>query len=268
VVVSGGGSGNRQTDGRLSNAEHQLVQSQVGAQMAAEQRRRAEQLLAQRASELSDPQGTVEMVRGQIRLLNEEMANLESATTASSAKLDSLQQSLRDMGETHFADPAATEVQKELRRLDEETADLQNRTAEQRRKLHPDPQHVQFYVPHVREVNRSTLWVEVSGDRLWCVASADYQSVPLDNESTIFTRQQGAPGTSVSALARGQVTPPLLFLLTRPSDTVLEVALHPDGYEAFRVLRQWAWSKGYSVNWAPQDGDSIILTTRGKVSEQ
>jgi|GEM_PF-5141351 len=269
VVVSGGRSNSRQSDGRLSNAEHQLAQSQTSAQMAAEQRRRTEQLLAQQAKELSDPQGTVQLVKGQIRMLNEQRINLESATANSSAKRDSLQQAMRQVGEAKYADPAAIEVQNELRRLDEETADLGNRAVELQRKLQADPRHVQFYVPHLRESNRSvTRWVEVAGDRFWCIGSDDYLSLPIGDASTLFTRVQGKPGTSISALARGQIAPPPFLLLARPDDAVLEVALHPDGYEAFRLLRQWAWSKGYSVNWEPQDVDSIVLTHSQHIFEQ
>jgi len=69
-----------------------------------------------------------------------------------------------------------------------------------------------------------------------------------------------AAGLPVAWLTKRAIRPPAWLAAAEPADTVLEVALHADGYEAFRLLRQWAWDKGYVVNWVPHDGDSIILS--------
>ena len=53
---------------------------------------------------------------------------------------------------------------------------------------------------------------------------------------------------------------PLQITLATPDDTVLDVAVHDDAYTAFRQIREWAWKKGFAVNWHPQDNNPIVLT--------
>ena len=268
VVVSGGGSNNRQTAGRLSNAEHLVEQARTDVQMASQRRQRAEQVLAQRAQDLANPKGTADAVRAQIQMLEDEKSNLDAAIATSIAKAHLLDQELIDMGRLPAVDPSAVEIQNELRRLDEQTAGLLNQAADKQRQNRANVKQVHYYVPFVREVHRSTLWVEVSGDRLWCVTSGDYLSSPIDEDSIRFTRLAGAKGTSISALVGGKARVPIELASAQPDDTVLEVALHSDGYEAFRELREWAWAKGFAVNWVPQDQNPIILTHTSHVFEQ
>jgi type II secretory pathway pseudopilin PulG len=268
VVVSGGGSRSRQTAGRLANAEHQLQRAQEAAQRQAERRQVAELTLKEQSKDFADPKAAAAAVRADIGLLEDETAHLDAATLSEQNKTESLSRALQAMGQTPVIDPAASAIQDELRRLDEETADLRNRAADERRKAQANVRQVQFYVPHLREVNRRTVWVEISGDRIYCLFSDDYREVPLGEESTTFIRRAGATGTLVSDMVVGKADTPFLLLSASPDDTVLEVALHPDGYEAFRALRKWAWDKGFSVNWVPQDENTITLTHAGHALEQ
>jgi type II secretory pathway pseudopilin PulG len=268
VVASGGGSRSRQTAGRLANAEHLLQQAQEAAQRESNRRQLTEQILKEQSKDFADPKAAAAAVRAEIGLLDNETTHLDTAIGTAQAKVESLQDALHALGQSPVIDPTAFAIQDELRRLDEETADLRNRAADERRKAQANVRQVQFYVPHLREVQRRTLWVEVSADRMWCLKSDDYLTEPINDESTMFTRRAGARGTLVSEMVTGKTEVPLALSLATPDDTVLEVALHPGGYEAFRSLRQWAWNKGFSVNWAPQDENPIVLTHTTQVLEQ
>jgi len=268
VVVSGGGSTNRQTAGRLSNAEHQLQTARDAAQREFDRRQRAEQILRDRSRDFADPNAAAAVVRTQIRLLDDETEHLDAATVTAQSKVESLHQALQAMGQSPAVDPAASAIQDELRRLDEETAALRNRAADERRKAQADVRQVLFSVPHLREVQRNTLWVEVSGDRMWCLDTDDYIKLQISDDSAAYTRAAGAPGILVSAMVAGKANLPFPLSTAPPEITVLNVALHPDGFETFRALRQWAWNKGYSVNWAPQDDNPIVLTRATHAMEQ
>jgi hypothetical protein len=267
VVVSSGGQPNQQTNGRLANAEHQLQQSLDSAQRASDRRQRGEQILSQQSRDFADPKAAAAAVRGEIALFESETARLDAAATTAQAKADSLQQALKALGQTAATNPEASAIQDQLRHLDEETADLRNQAADERRKAHANVRQVQFYIPHLREVDKVTFWVEVSGDRFWCLSSDDYSATPIGDDSTEFTRLPSARGTSVSAMTAGDTAVPATLASALPDATVLEVVVHPDGFEAFRKLRKWAWKKGFSVNWSPDDGNSITLT-RGHAMEQ
>jgi type II secretory pathway pseudopilin PulG len=268
VVVSAGGARNRQTDGRLANAEHQLEQSLDSAKRESDRRQRAEQILSEQSNDFADPKAAAAAVRGEIGLFENETARLDADIAISLAKTDSLQKALQSMGQSPVVNVEASVIQELLRRLDEETADIRNQAADARHKAQASVRQVQFYIPHLREVNRYTLWVEISKDHVWCLNSDDYLQEPINAESTRFTRVAGAKGTSVTAMVSGTVLAPPTLSSVDSQDTVLEVAVQPDGYEAFRALRQWAWKKGFSVNWVPQDENPIILTRTNHALEQ
>jgi hypothetical protein len=269
VVVSAGGQRNRQTDGRLSNAEHQLQQSREVAQRESDRRQRTEQILTEQSRDFEDPKAAALAVRGEISLFEGETARLDATTATTQSKVASLRQALQAVGQSPAPNPEAVAIQNQLRRLDEETAKLRNQAADERHNAQANVRQVQFYVPHERVVDvHRTLWIEVSGDRMWCISSADYVAVPVDEETTTYRRVQGAVGTSVTGLVTGRATEPASLSVALPEDTVLIFAVHPDGYEAFRKLRKWAWSKGFSVNWAPHDENSITLTHVGQAKEQ
>jgi hypothetical protein len=197
-----------------------------------------------------------------------ETLDLNASSAAISTKVDNLQKTLTSLQQAPIADSTVVAIQEQLRRLDEETSKLTEQTSQLRQQAQANIAHVDFLVPRRREVTRGTLWVEVSGDRLWCIGSDDYTAVRIDSDSTQFSRRFDATGTSVSAIVSNSVEQPPEFLTVQPRKMVLEVALHPDGYQAFRKLRKWAWEKGYSVNWEPQEGDSITLVRTGHVYEQ
>jgi hypothetical protein len=268
VVVSSGGQRNRQTDARLSNAEHQLQQSRETALRESERRQHAELILSEQSKDFSDPKAAAAAVRGEIAMFESAADRLDAASATAQAKADSLRQALAAMGQTPAVNAEASTIQDQLRKLDQETADLRNQAVEERRKAQANIRQVQFYVPHLREVQRHTLWVELSKDRMWCLMSDDYVQVPINEESTTFKRVVGARGTSVSAMVSGNTRMPPALLAATPEITVLDIAVHPDGYEAFRNLRQWAWDKGFSVNWEPQDENPIVLTRTSHPMEQ
>ncbi len=269
VVVSGGGSASSQRAAKLSDAEHQLKQAKTAADLAAARRQRAEAILSRRARDFANPGAAADAVRSQIRAMDEEKAKLDYAAASAIARRESFDMTLSRMSGQPVADPSVDAVENETKQLDERTAALVARTAEEKRKAEANTQRVRYYTPHLREVHRNrTLWVEVSGDRVWCIESDDYGSLMVGAESTRFTRRADAAGTSVSAMVKGTAPVPSEIASAIPRDTVLMIALDADGYPAFRALRQWAWDKGFSVNWSPHDGNDIVLTRAAHVFEQ
>ncbi|MCX7177972.1 MAG: hypothetical protein NTX56_04110 [Proteobacteria bacterium] len=268
VVISGGKAVSRQAGGRLANAEHLLDRTRVAAKMAAERRQRAEETLGQRSKNLGDPRRAADALRAQTQLLKDETVRLDSAAAASLATLQSLEKTIQESTGPVPKDAALIDIQNQLRQFEETTERLQNQVAARKAMAQAKPRQVQYYVPRLREVRRSTVWVEVVGDRLWCVESEDYRNEPIDARSNRYTRRPGVAGTSVSALIGGEVRSPSAIATARPTNSVLSVVVHPDAYEAYRKLRQWAWDKGFSVNWAPADGGPIVLTRSEHVFEQ
>src|ERR1019366_2528648 len=110
--------------------------------------------LKEQSKDFADPKAAAAAVRAQIGLLEIETTHLDTATSLAQTKVESLNHALEAMGQTPAIDPAASAIQNELRRLDEETADLRNRAAEERQKPQATLRQVEFYVPHLRGVNR------------------------------------------------------------------------------------------------------------------
>jgi hypothetical protein len=266
VVVSGSGDANAQTVSRLSSAEHQLQTARSEAQMSASRRRRDEQLLVERSLDMADPEHAANVVRAQIQSLKAERAELEGASASANARFSSLATALELLGRSPNVDPGTAEIEAEIHTLDQKVGALQDQVRAEQEKS--SVQHVQYYVPHLREVARRTLWVEISGDNLWCVGSADYDRDVLDGDSTRYARRAEARGTVVAQMTKSEDAVPLEISIADPGKTIIEVVLRPSGYAAFRTLRDWAWNKGFSVNWAPLDEDAIILTHATHVFEQ
>jgi hypothetical protein len=268
VVVSSTMPTNGQSDARLSNAEHRLQQATADSDLSHARRTLVEQVLTQRAHDMANPKATANAIRGEIGALNNEKIDLDTATNNLSMKLQNLKTVLDGIKQDQSNDSSLADMQRQLRQLDEQTADLVARSAQQRQQAASIVEHVSYYIPHRHEVVGVTLWVEVSEDRVWCIKSDDYDVDQIDADSVQYTRHAEARGTSVSALVANQVYPPPPLAAAVPNETVLDVALHPNGYEAFRQLRQWAWQKGFEVNWEPQVGDSIVLTRAQHVYAQ
>jgi hypothetical protein len=260
VVVSGSVARNSQSDARLSNAEHRLQEARAEFQLSQARRADIEQVLTTRARDAANPAATENAMRDEIGALENEKIQLDAATNDLSAKLESLKASLPAINQNASSDTTLADVQRQLRQLDEQTAELNGRAAQERQKVRTEVQRVSYYIPHVHEVFRVTLWLELEGDRLWCIGQGDYDSTTFDEDSVCFTRRADAPGTPVGGIVSDRAAVPPALLEALPSETVLEVALHSDGYEAYRKLRQWAWQRGFEVNWTPQAGNSIVLT--------
>lgn len=267
VAVSGGGQANTQAAGRLANADHQLDQARNDAQLAAIRRERSEQVLAQRARDFVNPKEAAAVVRAQVAMLDQDKVALGVAAETAIRKLGSLRRELGASGSVDAPDPTIASIQAQLRSLDEKTAELRDQTSQLQNEAAKATQ-VQFYLPNLRQVQRFTFWVYIKGDRLWCMDSDDYESIQLDADSRRFSLRRGASGISISAMVKGDVRPPAALTAAHPDSTVLVVAVNPDAYESFRKLRQWAWKNGYSVNWSPHEGSTIVLTKTSKVYEQ
>jgi chromosome segregation ATPase len=144
VVISGGRSVSTQNAGRLAAADHQVLDAQIAARLAADRRQQAEGLLSQRAQEIADPQAHANALRAQIRVLYEEQGRLDSASGHADVRLDAIQTELRDLGNPSV-DPQLAAAQMELRRLDQETAELNQKTAGAEKKAAAETRRVSYY---------------------------------------------------------------------------------------------------------------------------
>ena len=274
VVVSGGGGASQAAQKKraatLTDAEHRLSQTTAMASGAAERRRQLEQLVDQRANSLLNPQLAAEVLRAQIKALDEEAATLGNEAATATARTTDAPSVLNEMGASAAETPAVSAVKQKTSDITTQTEQLRTQLTAAEAQARDNVQQVQYTVPYVHESHRqSTLWVELERDRLWFVESDhDFDSTPLDDKNTRFTRRGNAPGMLVTDVVSGRATWPFPMSTLTPADTVLDIALHDDSYAAFRNLRQWAWARGYATYWTPQSGTSIVLTKSARAVEQ
>jgi hypothetical protein len=269
VVISGAGASApaRAHARKLSAAEHAARDARRAAGLAADRRTRAEQLLGTRAGQVIDPKAAADLLerdidayRAETERLGTSIARAEQQTASIHADIDRA----RRGGDVPSPDVAAVLAQaNDLGRQADATA---ARAAAL--KAAARPKQVRYYLPVVRDSQRHAAWVEISGDRLWCVQSDDYRRIPDDISSTRFVRNAGARGTSVSAMVAGEAAVPSPLSDPEPSTVVISALVRPDGYAAFRKLREWAWAKGYAVYWEPSETDEQIVLTRAAHSRE
>jgi hypothetical protein len=264
VVVSGNGS-SATAAAKMDAADHQFQAAKSAAELAAEQRQRIENVMAQHARDVTDASQDSAVVRSQIARLNDERAELVADSASAQIKLGALEDQLtRSHGS--FLNPQSQDMTAEASRLKREIAAVEQKVADANHQA--APREVSYYLPHVRETDRSTLWVEVSGDRVWAVKSDDYDPTPIDGDSVRFDRRPDAGGASISSFATGGVATPDCLASARADETVIEAVVRPSGFEGFRKLRQWAWSKGFAVNWYPSENEPIVLTRASHAYQQ
>ena len=269
VVISGGGSEKAQRASDVSDAEHQLERTSTEAQMSEDRLHRDEQLLNERSHILEDPQGAADLLRDQIRAIQAETSEFDRASATADNRTASLTATLNTIGASPEIDASSEQIRREIDSLNKRTAATLVEAEKQKEKASANVTHVQYYVPHIREVARKTLWVEIAEDHLWCLDSDDdYERDPIDENSIKFTRRNDAPGKSVSAIVKSDNAIPAEISGADPENTVIEVALRPNGYVAFRAFRDWAWGKGFSVNWTPLDENAIVLRRAAHVFAQ
>lgn len=267
VVISGGGPSLARKQYRLASAEHRLHDAQVAAQLAGERRARTEALLHGRAMEALAPQAAAESIRAQTSVLKAEADSLRLAISGLRTRRSSTDAEIDRLSAQRAIDTKIAELDRRTHRIEEQASN----TMREAQKIHESKvtrKEVQYHIPHLRPTQRRPLFVEVSGDRMWCLASADYEQTHLNLLSTRYDRRQNALGVEVFAVTAGLVQPQPIAA-SAPEGVVITIAVRPDGFAAFRHLRQWAWSKGFSVNWVLLETDEpIVLTKTNSVSEQ
>jgi len=256
VVVSGNGS-SATAAASMNSADHRFKAAKAAAELAANQRQRIENVLSQHAQDVTDASQNSAVVRSQIARLNEERDELVTEKAASDSQHAALQAKLSG-GSGTYLNPQTQDSVVEVLRLRKETAGVEQKLADASQQA--APREVSYYLPHVRETDRSTLWVEIFGDRLWLVESDDYIQTQIDADSVRYDRRAEATGTSIASLTTGNCSAPELLARAPAAETVIEVVVRPSGFEAFRKLRQWAWDKGFAVNWCPSESEPIVLT--------
>jgi len=267
VVISGAGASTpaKAKARELSAAEHAAEDARGAARLAVDRRARAEDLLGRRAGQMIDPKAAADLLNRDIDSFHAETERLGTAT----ARAEQQSASTRaDLGRTLQAgaapSPEAVAVLAQAKDLTEQADTLAAQAAAL--KASARPKAVRYYLPRVRESEKKPAWVEIAGDRLWSVHSDDYRRVPIDVSSTRFVRNELARGTSVSAMVAGKAPVPPALSDPEPSTVVISALVRPDGYAAFRELREWAWGKGYAVFWGPTDTDEQIVLTRASHS--
>ncbi len=267
TVISGGGSSSARKSNQLAGAEHRLHDAQVAARLAGERRARTEALLQGRATEALAPQAAADSIRAQTRAFQEEAGSLTRAISGLSTRRTSIEAEVSRLYAQHVIDTRIADLDRRTILLEGQTT----KTAREAQKIQESKtvrKEVQYHIPHLRPTQRRPVFVEVSGDRMWRLASADYEQTRANLLSTRYDRRPDARGFAVSAVTDGLVRPQLI-VASAPEDTVITVAVRPDGFAAFRDLRQWAWSKGFSVNWVLLESDEpIVLTKTNSVLEQ
>lgn len=268
IVVISGGPPSRRTGAKLSEAESALHDAVGDARLIAEHRTRVEALLADRAADISDPVARASELRQEIGILREEQSSfivavekIKQQTAAALALAASLESS-------PAVDANAADVSQKVADLDRQTAALIQKTAEVNLQRANAVQQIHYYVPHLKETTRRAVFVEIAGGRMWCVAGDDYTSERVDADSIRFDRQASASGTFVTDLVAGRCSLPPPLDGTDPDGTVISALVRPNGYAAFRQLREWAWHHHYAVNWDPMLPDEPIVLTRGSAHEQ
>jgi hypothetical protein len=256
VVVSGNGS-SATASAKMNASDHQFNAAKAAAELAANQRQRIEDVLSQHARDVTEASQDSAVVRSQIARLNDETSELTSESATAKGQLNELQSKL-SRGQGSFINPQTQGSAAETVRLRNEITAIELKIAEANHRA--VPHEVSFYLPHVRETDRHTLWVEISGDQLWSVDSGDYVQTPIDADSTRYDRRADAAGTSITSFTTDGSHPPDSLAGARADETVIEAVVRPSGFEGFRKLRQWAWEKGFAVNWAPSEGEPITLT--------
>jgi hypothetical protein len=249
----------------MNATDHQFEAAKAAAQLAANERERIENVLSQHAQDVKDASQDSAVVRSQIVRLNEETAELTSKTATTDHQIGELNAKLSN-GSGSFLNPQTQDLAAQTQRLRNEIASINSKIAQANQRA--APREVSYYLPHLRETDRSTLWVEISGDQLWAVESADYDQTQIDVRSTRFDRRADAAGTSITSFTSGTSNPPDWLPQASATETVIEAIVRPSGYEGFRKLRQWAWAKGFAVNWVPSESEAIVLTRAAHVYQQ
>jgi hypothetical protein len=260
VVISGGigaTSASRDQTAALTASEHELQQARTRGEIAQRRRRNAESLLRTTSSDVSDVTLARETVEAQIRQFTAEQAEIHAANNDVAAGIASTRRQL----EGTPADPSLVEridqMTAETAALDADTARIDKKLAGMDAAPLVARKEVSFEIPRVRSSSKTPIFIEVQGQRMWFVHSDDYDQAP-DPPGTVYTRRQRAPGMLISALVANKQPVPAAIAGLPLDGVVLTFVVRPDGYDAFREIREWAWKKGYSVHWIPLSSESKI----------
>lgn len=260
VVVSGGGSKTAQAARDVTAADRRLQDEQFAAKLASERRATLETMLNRRASDALDPAGAARTVKSETELLHHEADAMSAAKLRAEQDLAAMRTEVDKIEHAAGIDPAVVAAEAESQQLTAESERLHAQAAQIHQGKVKDTD-IAYYVPHLRETDRFPVWLEVVGNRVWSVQSDGYLQIPQLDGGVQFRRRASAVGIRV-----GDGTNPFAFdLLTRldPGSVVLSIAVRPDGFAAFRQLREQAWKRGYSVNWIPlgQEEPLVLIST-------
>jgi hypothetical protein len=268
VVVSGGGAAKQATGNRLADSEHDLQDARAAERLAAERRRRAQELLRQRADAAIAPAAAVIAMRDDIQGLRNQIDVFQSLQARARQRLQSIQQQLVSLDQAKSVDPNIALIEQQIRQLDIDAVRLREQAA-RLTKEKVKAEQISYYLPRVRETTRRPLFVEISGDRIWVLNSEDYIKMPISLTSTTYSRVPGSAGTLVADIVGHPLRADELLERAFPQDTVLTVAVRPNGFAAFRAFRDWAWKREYAVHWVPmKESEPIVLTKANRVFEQ
>jgi hypothetical protein len=266
VVVSGGGSKTAQGAYAVAAADHELQDQRFVAHLASERRAKLEELLDQRASDAVDPVGAARSVQGETELLRNQAKQLVAARARGQQDLAAMQQELQNVERAAAVSAAAVGALTESQQLDAQTEEFKSK-ADRIRQQNVKTETVTYYIPRMRETQRFPVWLEIAGDRLWSLKSPSYTQIPLPDRAVMYRRLPDAEGIRVGkddTVLSSEATASF-----DPGTTVLSVVVRPDGYVAFRTLREQAREKGYAINWIPLTADEpIVLVPAHNAYEQ
>ncbi|HEY2588116.1 MAG TPA: hypothetical protein VGI81_20400 [Tepidisphaeraceae bacterium] len=266
VVVSGGGPKAAQRAQELAGADRQNREARFAATMAAQRRAEFERLLNRRAADALDPAAAATAVSGEIEMLSRETESLLSARLHTEAQLEVARQEIDRIVHATGINPAQVAALTRARQLDADTERLKA-DGERIRQQKVTTSTISYHIPQLRQTYRHQVWAEISGTRIWFLDSDSYERIPRGTDGTFYRRVPDAEGIRIRDDAAALSAGPLLG--RDPSEIVLYLAVRPDGYAAFRALREQAWQRGYAVNWTPVEAaEDIVLSRTTELFEQ
>jgi hypothetical protein len=266
VVVSGGGPSATRRAQEVSATEHQLDDARFAAQLAGKRRAEFERLLNRRAVDAMDPAAAASAVQGETVLLRNQADAMLAARLRAERQIQATQLALNETERASGVDPALISTQAESQQLDERTKQLQA-DADQLRQQKVKTTAVSYHIPRLQETHRRQVWAEISGDQLWFLKSDSFEQTSGSHGDVTYRRLPDAVGVTIGTDATLFAPDPLSGV--DPDTVVLTFLVRPNGYAAFRKLREDAWSRGCAVNWIPLEaGEEIVLSPATHVFEQ
>lgn len=264
VVITGGPSrGRRVEDGRLATADREVAMARTDADLAAQRRANAERALAQRAEVTLYPDRAEARIQDEIREIDGEVGALRQATEQADRNANAAREEAHRI-RTNLGDTATKSLLDDAQDLHRQARQLSEEARKPGRGV-----TVNYYVPKVHDSERGHgVMVEIDGDMLYVLNEQNYVVTLGESDTASWRRRSSARGVSVSRMVAGFVSPPAEIAQADGPDTRLGLCVRPDGYDACRTLRTWAWKQKFGVMWWPTKGGETIVTVKSKMQEQ